>query len=302
MVHYACMVNVIEQLRNDAVSKLFTTPSMKKAWEEWHPLIINLIESPPQADKIFDLGDHLREIMFSSYQEIENPTQSEIQSMKSTSGVLWESLLAWYCNLCLIGTRSVVIKKSKILVPSQFLDAITADYGTQQEDSEADLIALTFPNKVDFISFPTLKKLVDEHFKDFELGVISCKTPWNDFSVIPQHWNMVYNLAINNPDALEMKIGINGCDITVLKKFFYAFATLPSQKDLSKFTPDVLPVIRTKKLSGGVFWGLPSKENVAQSMKEIFKKNFSSSIGDGIESNLKKELPKLETDYSYFGI
>ena len=295
------MVSIIEQLRNDAVSKLFTTPSMEKAWEKWHPFITNLIGSPPQADKIFDLGDHLRDIMFSAYEKIDTPTLSETQSMKSRSGVLWESLLVWYCNLCLIGTRSVVIKKSKILVPSQFLDAITADYGTQQEDSEADLIALTFPNKVDFTPFPTLKKLVGEHFKDFELGVISCKTPWNDFSVIPQHWNMVYNLAINNPDALEMKIGINDWDVTVLKKFFYAFATLPSQNpEIIKSTS--LPVVRLEKLSGGNFWGLPSKKGIAKSMKEIFKKNFSSSIGDGIESNLKKELPKLKTDYDYFDI
>ena len=295
------MASIIEQLRNDAVSKLFTTPSMEKAWEKWHPFITNLIGSPPQADKIFDLGDHLRDIMFSAYEKIDTPTLSETQSMKSRSGVLWESLLVWYCNLCLIGTRSVVIKKSKSLVPSQFLDAITADYGTQQEDSEADVLTLTFPDGVDLTSFQTLEKLVGEHFKDFELGVISCKTPWNDFSVIPQHWNMVYNLAINNPDALEMKIGINDWDVTVLKKFFYAFATLPSQKpEIIKSTS--LPVVRLKKLSGGNFWGLSSKKDIAKSMKEIFKKNFSSSIGDGIESNLKKELPKLETDYSYFGI
>ena len=295
------MANIIEQLRNESVLKLFTTPSVKKAWEKWHPFITNLIGSPPQADKIFDLGDHLREIMFSAYEKIDTPTLSETQSMKSRSGVLWESLLVWYCNLCLIGTRSVVIKKSKSLVPSQFLDAITADYGTQQEDSEADVLTLTFPDGVDLTSFQTLEKLVDEHFKDFELGVISCKTPWNDFSVIPQHWNMVYNLAINSPDALEMKVGINDCDIRVLKKFFYAFATLPSQKpEIIKSTS--LPVVRLEKLSGGNFWGLSSKKGIAKSMKEIFKKNFSSSIGDGIESNLKKELPKLKTDYDYFDI
>ena len=274
---------------------------MEEAWKKWHPVITDLIGSPPQANKIFDLGDHLREIMFSAYEKIDKPTLSETQSMKSKSGALWESLLAWYCNLCLIGTRSVVIKKSKSLVPSQFLDAITADYGTQQEDSEADVLTLTFPDGVDFTSFQPLEKLVDEHFKDFELGVISCKTPWNDFSVIPQHWNMVYNLAINNPDALEMKIGINDWDITVLKKFFYAFATLPSQKpEIIKSTG--LPVVRLKKLSGGNFWGMPSKKDIAKSMKEIFKENFSSSIGDGIESNLKKELPKLKTDYNYFKI
>ena len=295
------MPSIIEQLRNDAVSKLFTGNSVQEAWKKWHPVITDLIGSPPQANKIFDLGDHLRDVMFSAYEKIDKPTLSQTQAMKSRSGVLWESLLTWYCNLCLIGTRSVVIKKSKSLVPSQFLDAITADYGTQQEDSEADLIALTFPNGVDLTSFPTLEKLVDEHFKDFELGVISCKTPWNDFSVIPQHWNMVYNLAINDPDALEMKIGINDWDVTVLKKFFYAFATLPSQKpEIIKSTS--LPVVRLEKLSGGNFWGLPSKKDIAKSMKEIFKKNFSSSIGDGIESNLKKELPKLKTDYSYFGI
>ncbi len=153
------MANVIEQLRNDAVSKLFTTPSMEKAWEKWHPFITNLIGSPPQADKIFDLGDHLRDIMFSAYVKIDKPTLSETQSMKSRSGALWESLLAWYCNLCLIGTRSVVIKKSKSLVPSQFLDAITADYGTQQEDSEADVLTLTFPDGMDLTSFQIIRKI-----------------------------------------------------------------------------------------------------------------------------------------------
>ena len=295
------MASIIEQLRNDAVSKLFTGKSVQEAWKKWHPVITDLIGSTPQANKIFDLGDHLRHVMFSAHEKIDKPTLSQTQAMKSRSGVLWESLLTWYCNLCLIGTRSVVIKKSKSLVPSQFLDAITADYGTQQEDSEADVLTLTFPDGMDLTSFQTLEKLVDEHFKDFELGVISCKTPWNDFTVIPQHWNMVYNLAINNPDALEMKIGINDWDVTVLKKFFYAFATLPSQKpEIIKSTS--LPVVRLKKLSGGNFWGLPSKKDIAKSTKEIFKKNFSSSIGDGIESNLKKELPKLKTDYSYFGI
>ena len=227
--------------------------------------------------------------------------------MKSTSGVLWESLLVWYCNLCMVGTRLVVIRKNKVLVPSQFLDAITTNYGIQKEDSEADLIALTFPNNADFtsavdkISKKSLEKLADKHFKDFELGIVSCKTPWNDFSVIPQYWNLIYRLTKDYPDALDVQIGVNNRNITDFKKFFYAFATLPSQNpEIIKSTG--LPVVRLKKLSGGNFWGLPSKKDIAKSMKEIFKKNFSSSIGDGIESNLKKELPKLETDYSYFGI
>jgi hypothetical protein len=343
------MANVIEQLRNDAVSKLFTTPSMVKAWEKWRPFVKKKIGDPPDPSKIFDLGDKLREIMFKSHITIPNPTQSQTQGMKSRAGVLWESLLVWYCNLCMIGTRSVVIRKNKDLVPSQFLYAITADYGVAIDDSEADLIAITFPDDADFTgeipdSFEVddkkikmlrdkgskgyvrlgslvktvftkfLFRLVDNHFKDFEMGIVSCKTPWNDFAVIPQHWDFVYSLSETHPEALASKgfsIGTKGYSINNLSNFFYAFVALPSQDVVTK--PDQewsvkgiksngMPVVRLRRLSGGNFWGLPSKNDVAESMKEIFEKNFYSSIGNGIESNLKKELPKLKTDYSYFRI
>ena len=85
-----------------------------------------------------------------------------------------------------------------------------------------------------------------------------------------------------------------------LKKFYYAFATLPSQNpDIIK--SDGLPVLRLMNLSGGTFWGLPSKEKIAQSMKEFFEKNLSN-IGTNCLTNLEKELPKLSTDYNYFKI
>ena len=255
---------------------------------------------------IIDLGDNLRKIMFSAYVKKENPTLSETQSMKSTSGVLWESLLVWYCNLCLIGTRSVVMRKSQPLVPKQFLEAISTNYGIKKEDSEADLIVLTFPNHRDFLDDTKkngrfdLEKLIDTHFSYFELGIISCKTPWNDFSVQPQHWNLVYRLTMEHHDVLDEVIGTDSYKIKNLKKFYYAFATLPSQNpDIIK--SDGLPVLRLMNLSGGTFWGLPSKEKTAQSMKEFFEKNLSN-IGNNCLTNLEKELPKLSTDYNYFKI
>ena len=113
---------------------------------------------------------------------------------------------------------------------------------------------------------------------------------------------MVYDLAINHPNTLDMKVGINGWKITDLKKFFYAFATLPSQKDLSKFTSNALPVIRTRKLSGGVYWGVPSKVNIAKSMKEIFASNFQTSFRKGVVSSLEGQVADIPKKYSYFKI
>ena len=146
---------------------------------------------------------------------------------------------------------------------------------------------------------------IEKYFSGFELGIISCKTPWNDFAVIPEHWDLVYALSQEMPEALEIKKITIAKDssflIGGLKKFFYAFATLPSQ-DPSKFSnPKTLPIIRLKQLTGGNYWGLPSQTGV-QSIKEIFEKNFLSSIENGHLANLKKELSKLKTDYSYFGI
>ena len=279
---------------------------MKNAWKTWGPIISRQICEPIQASNVIDLGDKLRPLMYNAYEKKENPTLSETQSMKSTSGVLWESLLVWYCNLCLIGTRSVVMRKNKQLVPKQFLEAISTNYGIKKEDSEADLIVLTFPNHSDFLDNvkkngrSALKKLVDTHFGDFELGIISCKTPWNDFSVIPKHWNLVYRLTLEHPDVLDEQIGTDTFNIRNLKKFYYAFATLPSQKpDIIK--SDGLPVLRLMDLSGGTYWGLPSKEGIAKSMKEFFEKNISHMKDEDL-SNLEKELPKLSTHYPYFNL
>ena len=105
--------------------------------------------------------------------------------------------------------------------------------------------------------------------------------------------------------TLEIKKITIGKDSTIsivgLKKFFYAFATLPSQEPRKFSNPKTLPIIRLKQLTGGNYWGLPSQTGV-QSIKEIFEKNFSSSIGNDHLAHLKKELSKLKTDYNYFKI
>ncbi len=303
------MPNIVEQLRKDAVEDIFSKWSFSNAWERMEDSRRDFVPEPYTPEKILDVADSLRDMMFSAHQKISNPTLSQTQSMKSQAGVVFESLITWYCNLCLAGTRSVVIKSKKSLVPEPFFDAITADYGDITESSEADLICLTFPDKkvftedVEKVKKSELEKLVIDNFNSFELGVISCKTPWNDFSVIPQHWDLVYSLAIDNNDALKskgIKIGIKGKHITDFKKFFYAFVTLPSQ-DPKKIKAKGMPVVRLRQLSGGNYWCLPNKSNYAKSIKEIFQ-NFSSVTGNRNEHLIKIQeiIPKLSNEYSYF--
>ena len=54
-----------------------------------------------------------------------------------------------------------------------------------------------------------------------------------------------------------------------------------------------MPVVRLRSLSGGNFWGLPTRPDIAESMKEIFARNFQTSFGNGVVDNLKDKIPKL---------
>tara|TARA_Y100001936_G_C16069281_1_gene669439 strand:+ start:1460 stop:2536 length:1077 start_codon:yes stop_codon:yes gene_type:complete len=356
------MVNIIEFLRKKTIEDLWKLSSLHgitsdtpdggrvvknewvpPAWPTWKQKICDLCPDT-NSQQILDLGDNLRNIMDTTNpNSTTNPIQiniSEMQSMKSASGALWESLVTWYCNLCLIGTRTVIIKKTS-MVPEILIDTIEIDYDGDTSTAEADLWAITFPNNEEFIddipeSFVDkykitkkhpdggatqninqktlglsisikkwLAKIIDENFSDFELGIISCKTPWNDFAVIPEHWDLVYDISINYPDALKSKkitIGINAeHPLSELKKFFYGFVTLPSQEPQKFSNPKTLPILRLKQLSGGNYWGLPTQTGV-NSVKDIFTKNFSSSVGSKLEHQtlLQAELSKLNTVYDYF--
>ena len=101
-----------------------------------------------------------------------------------------------------------------------------------------------------------------------------------------------------------MTIGIDSSySISNLQYFFYAFATLPSQNPEEFSNVKILPIVRLKQLSGGNYWGRPTQSGV-NSIKDIFEKNFSTSVGTKEQHlvKLEKELTKLSTDYSYFKI
>lgn len=308
-------MNICEYLRKECVDKLFTMDTFSSAWPQWRPLIEQHLANNPSL--AFDLGDHLSDIFRST-------ANGRTQSGVSSGGAAWEALVCWYTNLCLAGTRTVVIKHSKALIPQPIYKGITVTYDNFPSNTESDLIAITFPNHVDFTTdinslnsfsngskkINTFKKngkfnynevidyLVDKHFDDIKVCIIQCKTNWNDNAQIPMLWDMIYSgLSF----ARGVSIGVEGYSIAN-QNFKYAFVTVPSNVN-ANYTVSSTCVQRVRNLSGGNYWGKPTIPNVAKSIKEIFTNNFTDGLNNiNIRTSIRNNLSNLNTEYGYFQI
>ena len=107
---------------------------------------LNRVKNSLLINYKINLGDHLAEIFKTTSQGTR--TQADV----SGGGKLWEAIVCWYLNLCLIGTRTVVIKHKKDLIPEPIKEAISVKYGNFISNTKADLIAITFPNKEEYLN------------------------------------------------------------------------------------------------------------------------------------------------------
>ncbi|KYC88753.1 MULTISPECIES: hypothetical protein [Bacillus amyloliquefaciens group] len=306
--------SVISYYREKAVEELFKINSFQKSWETYKSTINNLIGSSLTANKVIDLGNNLSYIFEST------TVKGRGQGTLSSSGVIWEALVCWYLNLGLIGSRTVVVKQKKSLIPKPIKNAITVKYGTVPSNTESDLIAITFPDKPDysinkdnikiesngknipvlyrgkFKLIQTLDHLVDRDFGEIKVDIIQCKTNWNDNAQIPMLWDMVYS---STGFKHLITIGNEGYSIRDLRGFSYSFVTVPSNKN-GKFTATSTAVQRVSKLTGGNYWGTKSESGVAHSINEIFDKNFATCSSKSIRGRLTSELKSFKERYYYF--
>ena len=212
---------------------------------------------------MFLLGEHLREILYSS-----NANTSRDQDEVSSGGYLWERLVTYYLNLCLCNSRTVVF-----IGPSN-IDSLhkAMSFNGMDSASEVDLLAVTFPDNELFtgdksIAIETLKQqhpnddnlpeelaciysrrirkeetrierltnyLATYYFKDFEAHVLQCKTNWNDSIQAPMLWSLIYYLSrdgITLPTGSNIKFGSGLYTLPRLKNFSYSFVTVPTQNN-----------------------------------------------------------------------
>jgi len=300
-------MNLIEYLRSQVVGDLFKTTSFNNAWTQaWKTEVNNLLPIV-NSRNIIDLGDNLSHIFLGTRA---GGNANRGQSTLAAAGASWECLITWYLNICTIGTRVLAVKKTSQL-PIPLKSSIQVNYSNSQTNSESDIVVVVFPDLPVFTDtiannnfsqmngvqidpyrgarivkskIPLiLNILASNHFNDFELGVVQCKTNWNENAQVPMLWDMIYQT--NGFRSNNVSIGANNFNMQNLNNFTYAFATVPT-KALTNYKATNLPVLRVRNLTGGNYWGFPTSNNVAFSIKEIFNRNFTS----GFNRNLLTDL------------
>ena len=108
-------------------------------------------------------------------------------------------------------------------------------------------------------------------------------------------WNLIY---LDKLSESGVKIGNKGVSASAFKRFTYAFITIPSQKNFTKeFTPGKMAVKRVQSLSGGNYWLLPTKEEVASAIHEFPLNNFSTEISKTSSGDTWGHVQKNLDDY-----
>lgn len=308
-------MGITEYFRKLSVESLFQTRTLREAWPTWKNHMQEILGDHYSEIDIINLGDHLSDVFRSTGRE------GRDQGQLSGGGTAWESLVCWYINLCTVGSRTVAIRKMS-LVPKPIQDAITVNYGNFACNTESDITVITFPNMEDYnidldllhiirpgTHFPNFIRgkfnreitdyLASRDFDRYEIGIIQCKTNWNDNAQIPMLWDMIY--SANGFRGRNITIGRDGFNIHDTANFTYSFVTVPSNQR-ANYNSNSVAVKRVTNLSGGNYWGKPTEQHVARSLKEIFTNNYGTGYPNNIRTEIRNALPALSTDLSYFDI
>lgn len=307
--------NIPELLRKESIESLFNTNTFNNCWTIWKPEIQRILGNNITENNIINLGDYLTQVFRTT------GNSGRGQGELSGGGTAWESLICWYINLCCVGSRIVAVKKMS-LVPEPIRDAITVNYGNFSCNTESDITILIFPNLPEYtqdinsisiqdnqtiiqllkrngkLNSNALNFLASRDFSNYEIGIIQCKTNWNDNAQIPMLWDMIYSAG--GFRGRNITIGKNGYSIQNAHQFTYSFVTVPSNQN-QNYASNQVAVKRVTNLSGGNYWGQPTVQHVAKSIKEIFTNNFNNGT-NGIRNDIRNAIPNFNPNQplSYF--
>jgi hypothetical protein len=231
---------------------------------------------------VFDLGGHLKEVFMSH-------KRGRSQGDLSRGGASWEILACWYLNLVFWGTNAVAIRPNKIFVPPVVRDALSVEVKGVLTNKETDLLVIAVPPQPAgaVLNRDGIDREIRANPTATTLGVIQCKTNWNDNSQIPMLWNIVY--SARNLQVPNVTVGAKGVSPASFGGFSYAFVTVPTNtmKDgREPFKASTTAVVRVLGLSGGNYWGNPSEIGVAHQVSEYFGRNFASVFSGGVHHHL----------------
>ena len=256
-------MNLIEQLRKAAVEHTLLSFSKGDWWKlrrEFFQSAFAKKENPSPRELLL-LGDHL-----SAAFQLDGKNNRN-QDGLANAGHLWSGLVLWYLNLCYAGTHAVAVRAP--FIPGPIGDALRVTYNNVSLRSDMDILVLACRSLKELPEAATneaMKTQVASHLAhDFSrVGVVNVqtKTNWKDNAQIPMLWNLLFRLARTSHSSDEsFVIGAGDYHMSNLGYFAYSFATVPtnSPQDLG---PSSMPVLRVSVMTGGAFWGRPTKNGV----------------------------------------
>ena len=255
-------------------------------WSDYRDEMLEILGTSPTEQEILNIGSNLKRIFKSN---IRGRGQGEL----SRGGTSWEILITWYLNLIFWNTNVVVMRPRKSLVPPVVSDAMAVKVKGVVTSKETDVIVIEVPSTSIELELDrdSINAVISSNPELTRVGVVQCKTNWNDNAQIPMLWNIVY--AAQNLQVQNVVVGSNGYSPASFGRFSYAFMTVPTNtekdgKDNYKSTSTA--VVRVQGMTGGNYWGNPSVNGVADSVAEYFGRNFGHVFDGGVQHHIAKSL------------
>jgi hypothetical protein len=269
-------MNLVEQYRSLSVRHTLSQPTVAASWPNRRERLLASLPEHPTAEAIVELGDVLSDAF-----RCQGAGDRSQQSL-SGGGVLWSALVAWYLNLCYAGTNAVALCGGS-LVPKCIKDAVSVNYNNTSVGADMDVVVLAMPFLLatpSVVNTAACRRLIENNcaanFGSTGLTIIQCKTNWNDNAQVPMLWNLLYRQAYRGviPEN-GYTFGRNGRNIRNLRYFSYAFVTVPTtQGGPDGFRVNSAPVLRVQGMTGGAYWGYPTRNGVCRSLKEFYNHHF----------------------------
>jgi len=265
----------LDEFRLETLGRSADIGSVEASWPHWRLDLARAVGPRPTAATVWSLGEVLRNAFMSV------PKAGRSQAEVSRSGYAFQFLVSWYLNLMLWGTEVVVVVCNDDTLPSSLQDTVAVRMGTTMSKSETDLMAFSVPGGSDWRQGPlgTVSQVdarLRNRFKDVSAVVLQTKTNWADNAQVPMLWDLIYD--VERFASKNVEVGVGGFTPRSLKKFRYAFATVPTGSAPEKRKASGVNVKRVQQLSGHNFWCAKTVPDVALCINEFPGVNFQDEI------------------------
>jgi hypothetical protein len=289
-------VAALDDFRRLVLRNQVNLDARRVPWGQFRAEIDRHLGPRPTAQLVFDLGARLKQV-FKSH------VRDRSASSLSRGGASWEILVCWYLNFVFWNTDTVVIRPSAKLVPEVVRDALSIKVKGVLTTKETDLLVVSLPPQPPEMALGAedVDALIRGDPTRVAIGVIQCKTNWNDNAQAPMLWNIVY--SARNLHVPGVTVGTGGFAPSNFGGFSYAFVTVPTNTERAgkdAFKPSSTAVVRVAGLSGGNYWGCPSRAGVADQVSEYFGRNFAPVFSGGVLHHLGTKVLQDPKIYQMF--